>query len=687
MANFAVTPTDTTIVVQVGENTAAAAAFATLSQAWAEGTLPGGPGTKSAREWATDAEGFAGDADTSANVASQARDVASQARDVAIAAGVQYPNEAAAVAALADGAFGSYLDPMGNPVWGRRTGATMTPLPGPWIGGDRVDFQQSGAGAVVRTVRDKLRDIVSAADYDVVGNGITDDTAVINAALAANPGKTIVFSGMSLVTPPINISSANTKLVFQPGAGFTYTNPTAIGVNVSGDNVVIEGITVNAPAVFDAANVAPTYGCIWVTGDNCRIENPTLNNVPKVGIFFKDCEGGRVFNAKINGNFPPSSFTGAQTGHAGILLDSPPSGRQGNFIVSGNDITGCVQGVLIANYGDASLGQGIVISSNTFFSCWDHGVYSAGFDNGIVVDGNSFVFCRIPITATGKNHVIANNSITTGGSTGTFTDVVGISLRGPVNCVVTGNTISGDAGVAQTVINLSTITGTVVRGNVVSGNIINITNSTGSSTLIQVGGNDCTDLTDNIVSSNVCLGTGRPDTGLIVFTGGASCPAYGTICSGNSIAIRSSSYGIGLTNVIGAKIANNKIRLEFDAVSSVVLAGIVASNAVNCDFNGNDTIITASWGANINFRNFWEVGTSSGNRASNNSVRADLTKLLSSTPYVTLSGSGIIVQDTGSGAPNFNAGVGSTWCRIDGGALTTFYVKESGASATGWVGK
>ena len=191
-------------------------------------------------------------------------------------------------------------------------------------GAGRVGFQQSGTGAVVRTVQDKLGEVVSAADYGVVGNGTTNDTAAINAALAANPGKTIVFSGMSLVTPPINISSANTKLVFQPGAGFTYTDPTAICVNVSGDNVVIEGITVNAPAVFDGANVQPTYGCIWVTGDNCRIENPTINNVPKIGIFFRDCEGGRVFNAKINGNFPQSSFTGTQTGHAGILLDSPP---------------------------------------------------------------------------------------------------------------------------------------------------------------------------------------------------------------------------------------------------------------------------------------------------------------------------------------------------------------------------
>lgn len=33
------------------------------------------------------------------------------------------------------------------------------------------------------------------------------------------------------------------------------------------------------------------------------------------------------------------------------------------------------------------------------------------------------------------------------------------------------------------------------------------------------------------------------------------------------------------------------------------------------------------------------------------------------------------------------AGVGSTYRRIDGGALSSFYVKESGSLAVGWVAK
>lgn len=43
----------------------------------------------------------------------------------------------------------------------------------------------------------------------------------------------------------------------------------------------------------------------------------------------------------------------------------------------------------------------------------------------------------------------------------------------------------------------------------------------------------------------------------------------------------------------------------------------------------------------------------------------------------------------GTGAPEgvVTANVGSLYLRLDGGASTTLYVKESGTNATGWVAK
>lgn len=58
-----------------------------------------------------------------------------------------------------------------------------------------VTWSQAGAGAVGRTVSNKLRDVVHVADFGAVGDDATDDTAAIAAALAVMPtnGGTLVF--------------------------------------------------------------------------------------------------------------------------------------------------------------------------------------------------------------------------------------------------------------------------------------------------------------------------------------------------------------------------------------------------------------------------------------------------------------------------------------------------------------
>lgn len=67
-----------------------------------------------------------------------------------------------------------------------------------WLGDNNVDidasevvFTQTGTGAVVRTVAEKLYESVSIEDFGAVGNGTTDDTAAIQAAL--NSGANAVF--------------------------------------------------------------------------------------------------------------------------------------------------------------------------------------------------------------------------------------------------------------------------------------------------------------------------------------------------------------------------------------------------------------------------------------------------------------------------------------------------------------
>jgi len=68
-----------------------------------------------------------------------------------------------------------------------------------------VTFLQAGTGAVARSVQSKERDIVSVKDFGAVGDGVTNDTAAVQAALNANPSKTIYFpAGTYLINVSMN---------------------------------------------------------------------------------------------------------------------------------------------------------------------------------------------------------------------------------------------------------------------------------------------------------------------------------------------------------------------------------------------------------------------------------------------------------------------------------------------------
>lgn len=534
---------------------------------------------------------------------------------------------------------------------------------------------------------------VVASDWGVVGDGVADDTTAIQTMLTANQGKTIIFDGTSVITSTVTVAGDKTKLIFRNGAGVSYSTATLTPIEISGDDIEVDGLNITGPATFDGANVTPTYAALLVTGDGCELTNLQMQNVPKVGIWFKDCNSGILSGSRIYGNFPSSGFTGTETGHFAVIIDPASSGREGNFMVSQCDITTSVQGVFIGNYGAASISQAVSVSGCNFSECWNHGVYGSGsFSaplNGVSVSSNTFTRCQIPVTMTGSYCSIIGNTMQTSGSTGTYTDVTGISLREASHCVVANNTIQGDALPSSIIIDVNTLTGTVCKGNVISGNTVKIS-SVDLSALVRVGGSSTTDLTDNIIIGNVLYGGGRTGSGCIVFGQTAGTDCSGSIISNNTVTITGDCNGIALASASDVSVHDNKIRLEHDATGAVTLAGIGLFSSERNVVDNNTITITSAWGANITFRGIWETGTSSDNISRNNTFRADPTKLAAAAHYVTVNGSEIIVQDTGVGDPNgaFFAAIGSTWSRTDGGAGTSFYVKETaGTSATGWVGK
>lgn len=146
-----------------------------------------------------------------------------------------------------------------------------------------VTYDPAGTGAVARSVQAKLRDVVSVKDFGAVGDGVTDDTAAIIAALAAVPvGGTVVGSAVDtyLVSSRFDITSRTLKDI-----NLKYGSNTAtillIG-NASLQNVKINANTQQKPfaqALYGYVNLHNASGAV--------IKGLTITNGAEVsaGIF------------------------------------------------------------------------------------------------------------------------------------------------------------------------------------------------------------------------------------------------------------------------------------------------------------------------------------------------------------------------------------------------------------------
>jgi len=76
-------------------------------------------------------------------------------------------------------------------------------------GSDWIGFLPDGDDAVARSAQDKMRDVVSVKDFGAVGDGVTDDTAAIQAA---------IDNGGALFFPAGEYRITNTLTVSQTGA-------------------------------------------------------------------------------------------------------------------------------------------------------------------------------------------------------------------------------------------------------------------------------------------------------------------------------------------------------------------------------------------------------------------------------------------------------------------------------------
>ncbi len=152
-------------------------------------------------------------------------------------------------------------------------------------GSSLIGTIQAGVGAVASTVQAKLRKWIFVMDFAVAGDGVTDDTAGIQAAITAAAGRSLYFpSGTYKITAPLNINSAGTWLRGESaGIGAGHTVGAVILNTGAGDAVKFEnlgaggttlhGCGIEHITITRSANAAAGSGLHLIDTSNFSLNN------------------------------------------------------------------------------------------------------------------------------------------------------------------------------------------------------------------------------------------------------------------------------------------------------------------------------------------------------------------------------------------------------------------------------
>jgi hypothetical protein len=165
-------------------------------------------------------------------------------------------------------------------------------------GSSLVGFLQSGTGAVATTVQTKLRESVSVLDFGAVGNGVTNDTAAIQAAInyAAPLNIPVFFPGGTYIVLPATA---------QTGAGTYNTALVMLGnMHIIGDH----GATIKVADNY-STDASPKELAIFSTV-------LSIGNVTFEGITF-DLNGANNLMSPLR----PTTYNSFN--HAAILVNGP----------------------------------------------------------------------------------------------------------------------------------------------------------------------------------------------------------------------------------------------------------------------------------------------------------------------------------------------------------------------------
>jgi hypothetical protein len=351
-------------------------------------------------------------------------------------------------------------------------------------GSNLIGYLATGSGAVPSTVQTKLRERISVKDFGATGDGTTDDTAAIQAAVTASAGKALYFPAGTYIVSDIITLVSNTVVYGDQGiTTLKLKAKTYAAANVSIfvltgiDNVYVYGLIFNG----NKGNIGTTrnpintvYSATQITFDTCQWINcegiclnvsTTVDSFAVLNCRFINCGGatdnsdgyrnqGIAFSASGTARSKDIEITGNYFYAQGLdcislcnlddvvvsnnaafnsytfLFNTPSPYRTVNLTVTGNVIYNTNQGSLNNAVNPVAIDLPRVsnasVTGNAIYKCEQSGIGIFDDSVNVVVSGNSLVDC-------GYKGVSWYGGISVGGGNGTASGILEV--------IVSNNTV------------------------------------------------------------------------------------------------------------------------------------------------------------------------------------------------------------------------------------------------------